>query len=80
MTTIVTQNDTLVTVVDEVITITLTASLPLTAAQLAALNAANNPSTSNPFATLSDVTSQLAEYVGSFTIGLSRVGSLAYIS
>ena len=63
MTTIVTQNDTLVTVVDEVITVTLTASLPLTADQQAALNAADGPSAANAFMTQTAVGAAVAAHV-----------------
>jgi len=63
MTTVhITQNDTLVTVVDEVITVTLTASLPLTADQQAALNAADGPSAANPFATQTAVDVSVAAH------------------
>mgnify|MGYP000737143506 CR=1 FL=1 len=69
-----------VTVTENGVQVIVTGTLPVTAAQLAALNASAGPSADNPFATLADVNRLLSEYVGEFTIGLSRVGSLAYIS
>lgn len=69
-----------VSVIENGVQVEVTGTLPVTAAQLAALNAANAPSAANAFATLADVAAALAGYIGVFTIGTSRVGSLAYIA